>query len=162
MERKATLEVMQRALATLEAYPELDAEEIKEHARKSWIQDLNCGMDPPAGYRLTEDQFIQNMWVMVNQPSFKERASTMTAKVMRQLDKDNKGYVTKDQYLRMTSKLVTEEDLKRMFDALDETKQGKITCENMEKAHIHFYTDTDDEEHPFNLLRGPLVDKLST
>ena len=151
-------EVMERTQATLEAYPELNAEEIKEHARKSWVEDLNCGIDPPAGYRLTEEQFIQNMWVMVNQPSFKERASTMTAKVMQQLDKAKKGYVTRDDYLRMTSKLLKEEELKRIFDALDETKQGKVTVENMQRAHIHFFTDTDDEEHPFNLLRGPLVD----
>ena len=149
---------MERALETLKVYPELDAKMIMEHTRKSWIEDLNGGMDPPAGYRLTEAQFIQNMWVSVNQPSFKERASKMTAKVMQQLDKDNKGYCTRDQYLRMTSKLVKEEDLKRMFDALDESKQGKVTRENLEKAHIHFFTDTDDEEHPFNMLRGPLVD----
>ena len=149
---------MERAQETLKAYPELDAEMVMEHTRKSWIEDLNCGMDPPAGYRLTEAQFIQNMWVCVNQPSFKERASKMTAKFMQHLDKDNKGYVTRDQYLRMTSKLVKEEDLKRMFDALDEGKQGIVTRENMQKAHIHFFTDTDDEEHPFNMLRGPLVD----
>ena len=150
--------VMQSALATLEAYPELDAEELKEHARKTWIQDLNCGMDPPAGYRLTEAQFVQNMWVMVNQPSFKERTSKMTTKAMQQLDKTNKGYVTKDEYLRMTRKLVKEEDLRRIFDALDETKQGKVTRDNMERAYLHFFTNTDDTEHPFNLLRGPLVD----
>ena len=97
-------EAMEHALETLKVYPELDAEMIMEHTRKSWIEDLNGGMDPPAGYCLTEDQFIMNMWVSVNQPSFKERASKMTAKVMQQLDKDNKGYVTRDQYLRMTSK----------------------------------------------------------
>lgn len=151
-------EAMERARETLKVYPELDEKELMEQTSKSWVQDLNCGMDPPAGYRLTEEQFIQNMWVMVNQPSFKERARKMTAKAFQHLDKDKKGYVTKDQYLRMTKSLVKEEDLKRIFDALDETKQGKVTLENMEKAHVHFFTDTDDEKHPFNLLRGPLVD----
>ncbi|CAI7990273.1 hypothetical protein GBAR_LOCUS447 [Geodia barretti] len=151
-------EVMQKTLETLEAYPALDAEELKEHARKVWIEDLCCGMDPPAGYHLTEAQFVQNMWVMVNQPSLKERTRKATEKVMQQLDKAKKGYVTKDEYLRMTRKLVSEEHLQRIFDALDETKQGKVTRESMEKMYTHYFTDTEDEEHPFNLLRGPLVD----
>ena len=151
-------EVMERALEVLKVYPELNAEELKKQAHHSWIHDLNCGMKPPAGYRLTEAQFVQNMWVVVNQPSFKERTSEMTTKVFEQLDKEKNGYLSKDQYLRMTSKLVKEEDLKRIFDALDETKQGKVTCDDIERAYIHFFTDTGDEEHPFNLLRGPLVD----
>ena len=151
-------EVMERALEVLKVYPELNAEELKKQAHHSWIHDLNCGMKPPAGYRLTEAQFVQNMWVVVNQPSFKERTSEMTTKVFEQLDKEKNGYLSKDQYLRMTSKLVKEEDLKRIFDALDETKQGKVTRDDIERAYIHFFTDTGDEEHPFNLLRGPLVD----
>ena len=151
-------EVMERARVTLEHYPELDAKEIMEQTRKSWVQDLNCGMDPPPGYRLTEAQFVQNMWLMVNQPSFKQRASEMTGKVFDKLDKDKKGYVTKDQYLRMTRKLNSEEDMEKLYGALDASKSGKVTREAMERAHIFFFTDTENEEHPFNLLRGPLVD----
>ena len=150
-------EVMERTRATLKVYPELNAEELMKQAHHSWIHDLNCGMEPPPGYRLTEAQFVQNMWVMVNQPSFKERTSEMTTKVFEQMDKEKKGYLTKDQYLRMTSKLLNEKDLQRLYDALDETKQGKISPGAMERAHAFFFTNTDDEEHPFNLLRGPLV-----
>ena len=62
-------EVMERTRATLKVYPELNAEELMKQAHHSWIHDLNCGMEPPPGYRLTEAQFVQNMWVMVNQPS---------------------------------------------------------------------------------------------
>ena len=82
----------------------------------------------------------------------------MTAKVIKHLDKENKGYVTRDQYLRMSKKRLKEDDVEKIFNALDETKSGKITCEAMEKAHIFFFTDTTDEGHPFNLLTGPLVD----
>ena len=151
-------EVMERARVTLEHYPELDAKEIMEQARRSWVQDLNCGMEPPSGYRLTEAQFIQNMWLVVNQPSFKQRAREMTGKVFEKLDKDKKGYVTKDQYLRMTRQLHSEEAMTKIFEALDPSKSGKVDRESMERAHTFFFTDTEDEEHPFNLLRGPLVD----
>ena len=82
----------------------------------------------------------------------------MTGKVFEKMDKDKKGHLTKDQYLRMTSKLHTEEAMTKLFEALDPSKSGKITREAMEKAHIFFFTDTEDEQHALNLLRGPLVD----
>ena len=151
-------EVMERARVTLEYYPELDAEEIMEQTRLSWVRDLNCGMEPPVGYRLTEAQFVQNMWLVVNQPSFKERASEMTGKAFEKLDKDKKGYVTKDQYLRMTKQMHSEEGMTKLYNELDPSKSGKITREAMERAHIFFFSDTEDEQHPLNLLRGPLVD----
>ena len=151
-------EVMERARVTLEYYPELDAEEIMQQARQSWVRDLNCGMEPPAGYRLTEAQFVQNMWLMVNQPSYKQRAREMTSKVFEKLDKDKKGYVTKDQYLRMTKQLNSEEAMTKLFNELDLSKSGKIDLEAMERAHIFFFTDTEDEKSPLNMLRGPLVD----
>ena len=151
-------EVMERARVTLEHYPELDADEIMEQTRKSWVEDLNCGMEPPPGYRLTEAQFVQNMWLVVNQPSFKQRAREMTGKVFEKLDKEKKGHVTKDDYLRMTKQLHGEEAMTKLYEALDSTKSGKINREAMEKAHVFFFTDTEDEQHPLNLLRGPLVD----
>jgi len=152
-------EMMERTCAaTLKVYPELNAEELKKQVRHSWIHDLNCGMEPPPGYRLTEAQYVQNMWVMVNQPSFRERTSEMTAKVFEQMDKEKKGHLTKDQFLQMSSKVLNEKGLQGLYDVLDETKQGKVTRDALERAYIHFFTDTCDEEHPFNLLRGPLVD----
>lgn len=146
--------------ATLEAYPEVDAKELKEQAHHSWIHDLNCGMHPPPGYRLTEEQFVINMWLSVNQPSFKARISEMTTKVMQQLDKEKKGYVTKDhvQRMMMTSKLHKEDDMQKLHSELDVKKDGKITHQAIERMYTFFFTDTEDEAHPFNLLRGPLVD----
>ena len=151
-------EVMERARVALEHYPELDADEILEQARQSWVQDLNCGMEPPPGYRLTEAQFIQNMWLVVNQPSYKQRVKEITAKVFEKLDKDKKGYVTKDNYLRMTKQLNSEETVAKIFEALDASKSGKVDREAMERMYTFFFTDTEDEKHPFNFLRGPLLD----
>ena len=151
-------ECMEKALDALKAYPNLDPEYLKEQARQAWINDLNCGMQPPRGYRLTEAQYVQNMWVMVNQPGFEERTKKETAKVMQQLDKDKKGYINREEFLLMTKKIVDQKDLDRMHDALDTTKSGRITKEDIERMYIFFFSNTDDEDHPFNLLRGPLVD----
>ena len=151
-------EVVQQTHKVVEVYPELDLKELLEQSRHSWVNDLNCGMKPPEGYRLTEAQFVQNMWLAIHKPSFKERTREMTIKIMERLDKDKRGYVTKNEYLRMTSKLVTEDVLKQIFDALDESGNGKVTREAMERAYVFFFTDTENEEHPFNFLRGPLVD----
>ena len=58
----------------------------------------------------------------------------------------------------MTRKLVKQKDLDRMHDALDPSKSGKIKQEAIEKMYLFYFTNTDDKDHPFNLLRGPLVD----
>ena len=45
-----------------------------------------------------------------------------------------------------------------IFDALDEEKTGRVTLEDALKAQRFFFTDTEDENHAFNFVRGPLVD----
>jgi Ca2+-binding EF-hand superfamily protein len=151
-------EVMEKARATLKLYPELNADMILDGARNSWVQDLNCGMEPPSGYRLTEAQFVQNMWLVVNQPSYKQRVKEITAKVFENLDKDKKGYVTRANYLRMAKLVNSEETVTKIYDALDASKSGKVDRAAMERMYTFFFTDTEDEQHPFNFLRGPLVD----
>ena len=151
-------ECVQKALDALKAYPGLDPEYLKQQARQAWINDLNCGMKPPRGYRLTEAQYVQNMWVMVNQPGFEERTKKETAKVIQQLDKDKKGYINREEFLLMTKKIVDQKDLDRMYDVLDTTKSGRITKEDIERMYLFFFTNIDAVDHPFNLLRGPLVD----
>ena len=81
---------VEKSLDALKVYPKLDPEYLKEQALQGWINDLNCGMKQPRGYRLTEAQYVQNMWIMIHQPGLEERTKKETAKVMQQLDRTRK------------------------------------------------------------------------
>jgi len=73
-------------------YPEVEKEKIKETTQYTWKQLYNNGKDVPegnndcfihnlytlsssdlAGFKLTEERFVNNLWVSVNQPNIKEK-----------------------------------------------------------------------------------------
>ncbi len=149
---------MKRFNKVTETYPELNREELLEKTRTSWIKYLNCGLEPPKGYRLTEAQYVQNMWLAIHQPEFIEHIKEMTTSFVEQVDKEKKGHFTHEQYLRMSGKLIGEKAIRAACQAMDPTNRGYITQEDMVKANHFFFTDTEGGHHPFNFLRGPLVE----
>ena len=119
----------------------------------------NCGVEMPKGYRLTEAQFVQNVWLTIHTPAFEEYLRETAAQFMAGVDKEKKGYLTKEDGKEITPKIMKEchPKTKEIFDALDEEKTGHITLEDILKAQRFFFTDTEDEDHVFNYVRGPLV-----
>jgi hypothetical protein len=62
-------------------------------------------------------------------------AAMMASKMMNDLDPNNTGKVTKDQFVSgLTAKGVTTADATNMFDAIDTKKTGSITKSDIETA----------------------------
>jgi hypothetical protein len=62
-------------------------------------------------------------------------ASMMASKMMNDLDPNNTGKVTKDQFVSgLTAKGVTTADATKMYDSIDTNKTGSITKSDIETA----------------------------
>ena len=148
-----------RARTSLEKFPELGEKEHLERVHRHWVDHCNCGVEMPEGYRLTEAQYIQNMWWKIHQPSFEDQLKEAAMSFMKAVDKENKGHFTAEEARQMNSKLGKEHPkMKGVFEALDEEKTGRVTFEQSLKAQKFFFLDTKDEDHAFNFVYGPLVD----
>ena len=148
-----TLELFnKRALARLEKFPELgDEKSALERANRNWVDFMNCGVKMPEGYRLTEAQFIQNVWWFIHRPSFEDYLKEAAMSFMKAVDKDNKGYFTTEEAKQINSKLGREDpNMKRVFETLDEKKTGRVTFEQCLEAQRFFFYDTKEEDHPYN------------
>lgn len=149
-----------RSLASLEKFPELgDEKSALERVQRHWRDHCNCGVEMPEGYRLTENQYVQNMWWKIHQPSFEEELKEAAMFFIKAVDKENKGFVTIEEARQISAKLEKEHPKMRdVFEFLDSEKTGRVTYEQALKAQKFFFFDTEDEDHPFNYVYGPLVD----
>ena len=141
-----------------EAHPRLDAEEQRRQKRSVWIDFYNGGKQVPDGHRLSEAHFLQNMWAVVKTPGFKQQASDMATKTLEQADLEKKGYISKEEYLKIAGKFVGLDRAAAAFDTMDVKKTGKVTHDELLAAQLFYFTDTDDEDNPLNFIMGPLVD----
>ena len=150
-----------RVRTSLEQFPELggSVEKMYEQVRRHWVDHCNCGVEMPEGYRLTEAQYIQNMWLTIHKPSF-EKYLREASKIFweKVADKENEGYLTKDEAQKIGFKLTKDKEKRGIFETLDKEHTGQITFEQVVKVQAFFFTDQEDEDHPFNYVRGPLVD----
>lgn len=149
-------DVLKRTDKLLEIYPDIDIEPARQQSLRFWVEACNLGLPVPEDYRLTEAQFLQNMWKSVKQPSLMELMRDMIMRSMEYMDKEKKGYISKEDYMNGATKFMKAEHASAAFDCM--ACDGKITAESMLKAARFYYTDTDSVDHPLNLMRGPLVD----
>ena len=150
-----------RVRKSLELFPELgsSAEQMYEQVHRHWVDHCNCGVEMPAGYRLTEAQYIQNMWLTIHKPSF-EKHLREASKIFweKVADKEKTGYLTREEAAKIGIKLTNDDRDRGIFETLDKENTGRITFEHAMKAQHFFFTDKDNENHPFNFVKGPLVD----
>lgn len=119
----------------------------------------NCGVDMPIGYRLTADQYVQNVWWKIQQPSFEEELKEAAMFFMKAVDKENKGHINHDEAKEINSKLGRDHPhVNGVLDHIDTEKSGRVTFEQALEAQKFFYLDMEDEKHPFNHVYGPLCD----
>ena len=146
-----------RAQVSQEKFPELGDQ--TERVRRHWRNHCNCGVDMPEGYRLTEAQYVQNIWWKIHQPSFEEELREAAMNFMKAVDKDNKGYFTREEAKQISEKIGKQDPKsKAIFDRLDKENTGRITFEQALEAQKFFFLDQEDEKHPFNYVYGPLID----
>nr|BAG06945.1 okadaic acid binding protein 2.3 [Halichondria okadai] len=147
---------------TLERFPELASSKDKliERAHHHWVEHCNLGVKMPPGYRLTEAQYIQNFWLFIHSPKFDQYLKEASQIIWDGLDKEKKGFLTKEEAHAHGIRVTNDKDhaSRGIFETMDEKKSGRITFEDTIKAQRFFFTDQNDESHPFNHIRGPLVD----
>ena len=149
-----------RVSKTVERFPELEASKGKlyDQAHRHWVDGCNLGVEMPEGYRLTEAQYIQNMWLFIhNKPSFEKYLRESTKIFWDGVDKEKKGYLTREEAGKIGIRITQDKEDRGIFKALDKENTGRITMEDSLKAQNFFFTDQEDEQHPFNYVRGPLV-----
>ena len=112
----------------------------------------------PNNYPLPEAEFLQNMWMVVKTPVFKQQVGHMATKTLEQADTEKKGYISKQDYVKIASKYLGLDHAAAAFDAMDVKKTERMTHDELLAALLFYYTDTDDETHPLNYMKGPLVD----
>ena len=142
----------------LETYPTLDAEEQRKQMHNVWIDFYNGGQDVSDCYRQSEAQFLENMWKAVKTPGFKKQVSDMATKTLQQADTEKKGYIAKEEYVKIAGKFLGHDRASAAFDAMDIRKAGKVTHDELLAALLFYYTNTEDEINPLNYMKGPLVD----
>jgi len=82
----------------------------------------------------------------------------MATKTLEQSDPEKKGYISKQEYVKIAGRFVGQNRAASAFDAMDVKKTGKVTHSELVAALLFYYTDTDDTAHPLNYMKGPLVD----
>lgn len=148
-----------RAVVSQEKFPELELGDILERVERHWRNHCNCGVEMPKGYRLTEAQYVQNVWWKIHQPSFEEELREAAMHFMKSIDKDNKGYFTREEARQINEKIGKQHPkMQSVLDQLDKDNIGRVTFEQSLEAQKFFFFDKEDEEHPFNYVYGPLVD----
>ena len=150
-----------RVRKSVERFPELGAsiEKLYEQAHVHWVEFCNCGVEMPEGYRLTEAQYVQNMWTFIHNELSLEKYLREASKIFWEgVDKEKKGYLTREEAGKIGSKLVKDKEERGIFEILDKENKGRITLEDTIKAQHFFFTDQEDKDHPFNFVRGPLVE----
>jgi len=149
-------DVMKRSDRLQEVCPNTDIEPLRQYALRFWIESCNLGLQVPEDYRLTESQYIQNMWKAIKQPSCVQLLTDMTMMHMEYLDTEKKGHISKEDYVKGAARFMKAEEASATFDHM--SCDGKITAESMREAVKFYYTDTDSVDHPLNRMAGPLVD----
>nr|BAE78497.1 okadaic acid binding protein 2-alpha [Halichondria okadai] len=146
----------------LEKFPELapTKDKMYERSHRHWVNHCNLGVKMPEGYRLTESQYVQNAWLLIHSPDFEASLKESSQTFWEGIDREKKGYITKEEATKLGIRVTKDPNLKStgIFEAMDEKNTGRITFEDTLKAQLFFFTDQDNTTHPFNYVRGALVD----
>lgn len=137
-------------------YPSLERARLKKTQKHVWTVLYNNGREVPRDFKLTEDMFMDNMWVSVNQPNFREEISKMSTDIFKQMDLKHNGYITREEYVKMNGMRAGEDVALATFNAMDTDRDGKISFDDFVQSKFFYYTDITEDMHPFNQMNGPL------
>ena len=137
-------------------YPQVQKDKLRAMQQNSWKVLFNNNNPIPPEHKLTEEMFINNMWITVNQPNFKELFAPTARGIFDAMDLKHDGYFTRDEYIKMNIKRAGEDVAQRTFDKMDTDKDGMVSFDEIMDSKVFYYTDLSDETHPFNLMNGPL------
>ena len=139
-------------------FPEVQKEKLRALQQMTWKVLYNNNNPVPPDHKLTEEMFLHNMWITVNQPNFKELFAPTARGIFDGMKLKHDGYFTRDEYMKMNMKRAGEEVARKTFDEMDTNKDGKVSFEEILDSKVFYYTDASGETHPFNLMNGPLED----
>ncbi|MBD0709760.1 MULTISPECIES: EF-hand domain-containing protein [unclassified Streptomyces] len=141
----------------------LAAEDDQENASamreafEEWWRVLLTHGDADGDGRITRKEFLDVMEANVTDPrNFEKAVLAIADALMRALDTNGDGVLSKDEYVRMYSALgIPPEHSGEAFRRLDRDGDGAISHEEFRTAIREFYLSTDDKA-PGNWLIGPL------
>lgn len=132
--------------------------EAKQHQIWSDIAD-GQGKSEGTGYMVTENMFIENMFVMVSGEGAEARNRETFRGVFQLMDLDDDGKVSKKEHRRLyeATKNINPHGAIVSFSAMDQDNDGIITRDEYVDAALEFFHNFADETKPSKHFFGPLV-----
>ena len=139
-------------------YPQVQKDKLRALQQMTWKVLYNNNNPVPPDHKLTEEMFLHNMWISVNQPNFKELFAPTAKSLFDSMKLKRDGYFTRDEYMKMNIKRAGEDVARKTFNKMDTDKDDMVSFEELLDSKVFYYTDASDGAHPFNLMNGPLED----
>ena len=132
--------------------------EAKQHQIWSLIA-AGHGKSDGTGYMVTENMFIENMFVMVSGEGAEAHNRETFRGVFQLMDLDDDGKVSKTEHRRLyeATKNVSPHGAIVSFSAMDRDNDGMITCDEYVDCALEFFHNFADDTKPSKHFFGPLV-----
>ena len=132
--------------------------ETKQHQIWSDIA-AGQGTSDGNGYMVTENMFIENMFVMVSGEGAEAHNRETFRGVFQLMDLDDDGKVSKTEHRRLyeATKNVSPHGAIVSFSAMDRDNDGMITCDEYVDCALEFFHNFADDTKPSKHFFGPLV-----
>ena len=117
------------------------------------------GKTEGSGYVVTENMFIENMFLMVSAEGAEARNRKTFGEVFELMDLDGDGKVSKKEHRRLyeATKNVNPNGAIVSFSAMDKDNDGMVTRDEYVEAAVEFFHNFADETKPSKHFFGPLV-----
>ena len=139
-------------------FPQVQREKLGALQQMSWKVLFNNNNPVPPDHKLSEEMFLRNMWITVNQPNFRELFAPTSKALFDGMKLKHDGYFTRDEFIKMNIRKAGEDIARSTFEQMDTDKDDKVSFDELLDSKVFYYTDASDETHPFNLVNGPLED----
>lgn len=137
-----------------------------EQQKKDWEakqnhvwNDIAGGKTEDSGYVVTENMFVENMFLMVSAEGAEARNRETFRGVFELMDLDRDGKVSKKEHRRLyeATSNVDPNGAIVSFSAMDKNNDGMITCDEYVETAVEFFHNFADETKPSKHFFGPLV-----
>ena len=140
-------------------FPGEEKEVMEERQRRIWQKIIACGKTEKSGHGVTENMFIESMFLMLTGQNSEASARERLQGIFDLMDLNKDGKLSKTEHRRWfeAMKCVDPNGAIVAFSAMDEDHDGVITREEYVKAGMEFFFNLADETKPSKHFFGPLV-----
>jgi len=134
-----------------------DREKMKESYTKLWRMYMKSAESDESGV-LTPSILFESVKLQKDDPEFKKAFLAVCQHSISPMDVNGDGFLQEDEYTKAIAAMGFQDPniVRRVFEAADTNKDGKLSWEEYGNAAFENLT-SEDENSPFTLMWGPLV-----